>query len=141
MRWEDRFHAIVCIAMVAILIWVVALLFRGEKEQQYLTTYGRASWYSTASCQREGTSGIWTASGEKFKENEYTCAIRSREFGKIYIITNLDNGKQCVCWGNDYGPGKRATKRGVIVDLSKGAFRKISNLKEGVINVRVEVFE
>jgi rare lipoprotein A len=53
-----------------------------------------ASWYSTKSCQKEGTSGTLTASGEKFDENALTCAMRSRDFGKYYRITNLDNGNR-----------------------------------------------
>ncbi len=138
MTWEDRFKAGCSIAIVVVLTWGVVLLFRGEERE---TKYGKASWYSTASCKEEGTSGVWTASNERFYDDQMTCAIRSREFGKIYIVTNLDNDKQVAIWHNDYGPAKYVAKRGVIIDLSKGAFNKIADLDKGVIRVKVEEFK
>ena len=30
---------------------------------------GYATYYTVASCQREGTSGVWTANGERYQEN------------------------------------------------------------------------
>ena len=98
-----------------------------------------ASWYSSESCQREGTSGILTASGERFDENALTCAMRSRDFGRFYKITNLVNGKSVIVKHTDFGPNKKLWKKGRIVDLSKAAFEKISDLKTGVINVKVEI--
>lgn len=97
-----------------------------------------ASYYTYQSCIREGTSGVWTASGERFNENDLTCAMRSRNFGKYYKITNLENGKSVIVKHNDYGPNKKLWKQGRIVDLSKGAFQKISSLKKGIIRVKVE---
>jgi len=98
-----------------------------------------ASYYTYDSCVREGTSGVWTASGERFDENALTCAMRSRDFGKFYKVTNLDNGKSVIVRHNDFGPNKKLWKKGRIVDLSKGAFEKIADLKTGVINVKVEI--
>ena len=97
-----------------------------------------ASWYSSKSCQREGTSGIFTASGERFDENALTCAMRSRDFGGFYKVTNLANGKSVIVRHNDFGPNKKLWKKGRVVDLSKGAFSKIADLKTGIINVKVE---
>lgn len=97
-----------------------------------------ATWYSTASCQREGTSGVWTASRERFDENAMTCALPTREFGSIWRVTNLKNGKSVVVRQNDKGPGKGPQKRGVVIDLSKGAFAKIADLSDGKIMVKVE---
>jgi rare lipoprotein A len=97
-----------------------------------------ASWYSTKSCQKEGTSGALTASGKKFDENAPTCAMRSRDFGKYYRITNLDNGKSVVVCHTDFGPNKKLWDKGRKVDLSKGAFRQIADLRKGIINVKIE---
>lgn len=97
-----------------------------------------ASWYSFDSCRREGTSGYFTASGERFDENAMTCALRSRNWGGLYKVTNIDNGKSVVVRQNDFGPAKRLHAKGRIVDLSKGAFAKIADLKRGIINVKVE---
>jgi rare lipoprotein A len=97
-----------------------------------------ASYYTYKSCIREGTSGVWTASGERYDENDLTCAMRSREWGTRYKITNLDNQKSVIVRLNDFGPNKKLWKKGRKCDLSKGAFQKIANLKDGVIRVKIE---
>jgi rare lipoprotein A len=99
---------------------------------------GKASWYSEASCKREGTSGTHTASGERFSDNGLTCALRSRAWGRSYLVTNLDNGKTVIVRHNDFGPGKKATSRGVVIDLSPAAFEKIADKELGIITVMVE---
>ena len=102
---------------------------------------GSASWYSEESCKREGTSGVWTASGEKFFDDCDTCAMRSRDFGKYYRVTNIRNNKSVVVRHNDFGPNRTLYEQGRIVDLSKGAFRKIANLRDGVVEVKIEEVE
>lgn len=99
---------------------------------------GIASYYTAASCKREGTSGIWTASQERFDENALTCALPHRRFGGKYKVTNLDNGRSVVVRHNDLGPNKKLQKAGRIIDLSKGAFERIASTKKGLIRVRVE---
>ena len=99
---------------------------------------GLASWYSEESCKREGTSGVWTASGERFDEEGLTCALPSHHFGKKYKVTNIQNGRSVVVRHNDYGPSKWLVKKGRIIDLSKGAFRRLAPLHKGLLKVRVE---
>lgn len=100
---------------------------------------GNASYYNTASCQREGTSGIFTASGERFHDNRLTCAVRHRRFGSYYRVTNLANHKSVIVKHNDYGPNKHlATKHNRVIDLSEGAFKKIADTRKGIIKVSVE---
>ena len=99
---------------------------------------GFASWYSVESCRREGTSGVLTASGEMFFNECDTCAMRGRDFGRYYKVTNVSNGKLVVVRHNDFGPSKRLREAGRIVDLSKGAFARIADLDEGVIEVEIE---
>jgi len=97
-----------------------------------------ASYYTYQSCRKEGTSGVWTASGERFNENDLTCALRSRDFGGLYRVTNLKNGKSVVVRHNDYGPNKKLHAKGRIIDLSRGAFLRLAPLSDGVIPVKVE---
>lgn len=97
-----------------------------------------ASYYTYKSCVREGTSGVWTASGERFNENDLTCAMRRRDWGTKFKVTNLANGKSVIVRLNDFGPNKKLHDKGRTCDLSKGAFMKISSLKQGVIRVKVE---
>jgi rare lipoprotein A len=98
---------------------------------------GTASWYSEASCKREGTSGVWTSSGERFYDDGLTCAMRSREFGKYYEVCNMDNNKCVIVRHNDFGPNKKLSEQGRVVDLSKGAFSHIADLSKGLITVSV----
>lgn len=97
-----------------------------------------ASYYTVKSAQREGTSGVWTASGERYDENAMTCAMRTREWNQRWKVCNLNNGKCIEVRNNDYGPNKKLHDSGRIVDLSKGAFLKIADLDKGIINVSVE---
>jgi len=123
------------IRMMAVILF--AVFFYGCKPA-YSAQIQTASYYTYESCVREGTSGVWTASGERFNENDLTCALRSRDFGKSYKVTNLKNGKSIIVRHNDFGPNKKLHSSGRIIDLSKGAFQRIANLKEGVILVNVE---
>jgi rare lipoprotein A len=97
-----------------------------------------ASYYTYDSCVREGKSGVWTASGERYNENDLTCAMRRRDWGGTYKVTNVANGKSVIVRHNDYGPNKKLHDSGRITDLSKGAFEKIAYLRQGVITVTVE---
>ena len=119
---------------------------RGNSNSTYEKpmSYGKASWYSVESCKREGTwakYGGKTASGEPFKNNAMTCALPQRGFGKWYRVTNLMNGKEVVVRHNDYGPGRIPHSRGVIVDLSKGAFERIAPLYRGIIYISIQEVE
>lgn len=101
---------------------------------------GTASYYTVRSCKREGTSGVRTATGERYNENALTCATRDRSlFGKWIKVTNLENGKSISVRVNDFGPNKKLFKKGRIIDLSKGAFSKLASLKKGVIRVSLKI--
>ena len=108
----------------------------------YTTAFAdTASWYSVESCQREGTSGTLTASGEPFTNEGLTCAMRSRDFGKYYKVTNLENTELSVIVRHtDFGPNKKLHAQGRIIDLSKQAFFVLSNghLEKGLLQVKIE---
>jgi len=102
---------------------------------------GIATFYTVKSCQREGTSGVFTANGERYIEGNLTCALRRRDWGGMYRVTNLANGKSVIVRHNDYGPGKGPTKRGVVVDLTPAAFDALGGKRGqtwGEIRVSVE---
>lgn len=79
--------------------------------------------------------GRTTASGEKFDKNKFTCASNHYKMDTMLEVTNILNGKSVIVKVNDTGGFK-----GKKIDLSEGAFKKIANLKQGVIKVRVEQF-
>ena len=88
---------------------------------------GKASWYSVKI----------TATGEKFSDNDLTCAMRKTDFGKYYKVCNTANNKCVVVRHNNFGPSKYLYDQGRIIDLSRAAFLRIADLQEGIINVRV----
>lgn len=103
-------------------------------------TQGTASYYTSKSCKKEGTSGVWTAYGERYDERALTCATRDRAlFGRYIKVTNLENGKSVIVRVNDFGPNKKLFRKGRIIDLSKGAFVEIADTKKGVIKVKIEI--
>lgn len=106
---------------------------------------GKASYYTIASCQKEGTSGVFTANGERYDENQLTCAMqdkrcyRKKNKSVYFKVTNLDNNKYIIVRLNDRGPGKIPLKKGIIIDLTPKAFQELGGkLKNGLINVKVE---
>ena len=90
--------------------------------------FGVASWYS----RNDKNINEQTANGEKFNDNRHTCASWDYPFGTRLLVINSLNGKWVVCRVNDRGPAKYLGRK---VDLTKTAFRKIANLKKGLIFV------
>jgi rare lipoprotein A len=102
---------------------------------QIFAAEGFATYYTEESCKREGTSGVWTANGEKFDEKALTCAMRSREWGATFEVTNLENGKVILVRLNDFGPGVGPTARGVIIDLTPAGMKALG--AKGRVKVKV----
>ncbi|MFH1782839.1 MAG: septal ring lytic transglycosylase RlpA family protein [Candidatus Omnitrophota bacterium] len=96
---------------------------------------GNASWYS------ESDPGILrtTANMEVFDHEMLTCAMWDMPFNTLLKVTNVYNGRCVYVRVNDRGPAKRLVNRGRIIDLTKEAFSKLADLKEGLIQIRVEV--
>lgn len=89
---------------------------------------GKASWYGP------GFDGKRTASGERFDQNELTAAHRTLPLGAEVTVTNLDNGRQVVVAVNDRGPFTKDR----VLDVSKGAARRLGMLDDGTARVRIE---
>ena len=102
---------------------LIALLLSTPAVANYATWYGNQF------------HGRLTASGERFNQNAMTCASNKHKFGTQLKVTNTANGKSVVCRVNDRGK----LGRGVVVDLSKGAFAKIAPLSQGRVKVKVTV--
>lgn len=103
---------------------------------------GYMTYYTAESCQKEGTSGVFTASGELFDEEALTCALRSRGFGDEYVIYSPDTGRQVIVRHNDYGPGKGPASRGVIIDTTPAVWQALGlNVHMGKVEVCIQRVE
>lgn len=92
---------------------------------------GLASWYGNE------YHGRATASGEPFDQNAMTAAHKKYPFQTIVKVKNLKNGRTVDVRITDRGP----FVRGRIIDLSKGAARRIDMLNDGVVPVRIKVLK
>lgn len=81
--------------------------------------------------------GRKTASGETYRHSKMTAAHKSLAFGTRVEIVNVENDKSVIITVNDRGPLKPSR----AFDLSQGAFRKIANLNDGVVNVKYRIIK
>lgn len=114
------------IILFLIIINITSLSYANEK-------IGLASFYTVKS------SSSITANGEKYDENDLTCAIWDVPFNTLIKVTNLNNNKSVIVRTNDRGPNKRLKER--IIDLTPKAFSLIGNLKDGLIKVKIEILK
>ena len=100
------------------------------------STTGRVLQVGTASYYGTGFHGGRTANGERFNQNDLTCAHNGLPFGCKIRVTNLRNQKSVDVRVNDRGG---FAKHGRVVDLSKAAAGKIGMLGTGTAKVKIEV--
>jgi len=79
--------------------------------------------------------GRRTASGERYDKDARTAAHRTHPFGTHVRVTNQTNGRTVNVRINDRGP----FVRGRIIDLSHAAARELGMVRDGVVQVQVEV--
>lgn len=91
--------------------------------------FGKATWYGSK------VQGNNTASGETFDYNLFTAAHKYLPFGTIVEVINLSNSKSVNVKINDRGP----YGYGRVLDLSSSAFKEISSLGAGIINIQYKV--
>lgn len=89
---------------------------------------GIASYYSDC------FNGRRTASGEIFKQDEFTCASNHFELGTHLKVINTKNGKTTIVKVNDR-LGKGVNR---IVDLTRAAAEKLGIITLGLASVTVE---
>jgi peptidoglycan lytic transglycosylase len=104
---------------------VFVLLFSGHPT----TETGIASYY--------GKKGGQTASGERVDPNALTAAHKKLPFNSLVKVTNLKNKKSVIVRITDRGP----YIKGRIIDLTRGAFLKISSLNAGICKVKIKVIK
>ena len=90
---------------------------------------GIASYYA------DKHQNLKTASGERYRHDLKTAAHKNLPFGVNVKVTNLATNKSVVVKVNDRGP----FVKGRIIDLSKSAFKAISQPNQGLLKVRIEV--
>jgi rare lipoprotein A len=95
-----------------------------------LAETGIASYYGPE-------SGNVTANGERFRPDGISCAHRTLPFGTVVRVTDRATGRSVVCRINDRGP----YVRGRVIDLSRGAARRLGIIKRGVARVKVEILD
>ena len=98
-----------------------------SKARKYV--YGKATYYAGKFIGRK------TTNGEIFTSNDLTCAHMYYKFGTMLRVTNIKNGKSVIVRVNDRGG---FDKYGVAVDLSRAAFKRIANVKDGKVIVKIE---
>lgn len=107
------------------LITLCILLFSFSFSQQT----GKASYYGS---QHHGKK---TASGEIFYMDSLTCASNIHPLGSKLKVTNLENNRSVIVRVTDRGG---FSKMGRILDLSRGAFAKIADVRKGIVKILVE---
>ncbi|WP_421246808.1 septal ring lytic transglycosylase RlpA family protein [Aeromonas sanarellii] len=95
------------------------------------TQIGLASYYADRHHNKK------TASGEPYKHHANTAAHMTLPFGSRVKVTNMANGKSIVVRINDRG----RFSKGRVIDLSKAAFKTISNPRAGIIKVKLNVIQ
>jgi rare lipoprotein A len=82
-----------------------------------------------------GFHGKKTANGETFNQNDLTAAHRTLPFNTKIKVTLLSSGKSVVVRINDRGPFKKNR----ILDLSKGAAKKVGLIQSGTAKAKIVV--
>jgi rare lipoprotein A len=77
------------------------------------------------------------ASGERYDPEDMTAAHRTLPFGTLVRIINLRNNKAVTVRITNRGPFIRSR----IIDVSRGAARRLDMMKRGVAKVRIEVIQ
>jgi rare lipoprotein A len=126
--WAPAPGVVVAVADSAALAALVVPSDEIAEAEGVLVGSGRASYYG------EAFRGRRTASGERFDPDGLTAAHRTLPFGTRLRVTNERNDQSVVVRVTDRGPFHGAR----IIDLSKGAARRIGMVRSGTARVRIE---
>ena len=128
MQWQSSVVTLLATAVLALAPAPAAALQGGRTTQ-----VGLASYYGP------GFNGLPTASGETFDERKLVAASRTLPLGTVVRVTNLDNGRTVRLRIIDRGPYGKNHRKGCIIDVSKGAARRLHFIRDGIVHVRVLV--
>jgi rare lipoprotein A len=124
---------------VVLMALVCALIFlpsrTAEPSRTLRVQNGLASYYGP------GFHGHETASGRVFDQRAMVAAHRTLPLGTVVRVVNLENGRAVTLRVIDRGPYGRNYRKGTIIDVSKGAARRLQFIRDGLVRVRVEVVE
>jgi rare lipoprotein A len=115
------------VLIFAFAIITTAILATGGHRLSDVQT-GKASYYG-----RE-FEGRKTASGDIFRNSDFSCAHKKLSFGTILKVTNQKNQLSTIVKVNDRGPFVRTR----IIDLSETAARTIGIYQHGLATVKIE---
>ena len=136
---NQRLLRLLSILFLAILLGIgsTSTAFAGKRSgsSTLKVQEGKATYYGPKFHGRK------TASGRRFNQNDLVAAHPSLPFGTVAQITNLENGRTINVHVVDRGPAKRVQRRGVIIDLSTAAAKKLGFLKKGKAKVRINVLK
>lgn len=123
-------------ASVALIIALLRTAPTAESERTGpAVQLGLASWYGP------GFHGKETASGEIFDQREMVAAHRTLPLGSVIQVTNLENGRRLTVRVIDRGPYGRNYRKGTILDVSRGAARRLGFVRDGIVRVRIKVLK
>ncbi|WP_291862129.1 septal ring lytic transglycosylase RlpA family protein [Marinilabilia sp.] len=124
-----RFSVKVFLLIVLVVFALVISL--NKSEDTAFSEVGTASYYAWS------LDGNRTASGEIYRHDGLTAAHRTLPLGTWLKVENLTNKKTVIVKVNDRGPFVEDR----ILDLSRAAFTELSEMKEGLIKVRITEIE
>ena len=133
-RWRPGGLRLVVAALAA----VISFLSGSSAEPARTSTTSRVQ-HGLASYYGPGFHGRATASGRIFDQRQMVAAHRTLPLGTVVRVTNLENGRSVTLRVIDRGPYGRNVRKGAIIDVSKGAARRLRFLHDGLVFVRVEV--
>jgi rare lipoprotein A len=102
-----------------------------------LTPYNAPASSGLASYYGGAFHGRKTACGTRFDQHGLTAAHKTLPCGTKVRVTNLLNSKNVNVTITDRGP----FHKGRVIDLSKGAAKKIGMLSAGLASVKIEVLK
>lgn len=105
---------------------------KSESPRVTKTEHGKASWYEI-----KCNGGTHTASGIPLQDHAMTAAHKTLPMGTMVRVTNKRNGKSVVVKITDRGP----YIKGRVIDVTKGAAKKLDFIKGGIVHCKVEVLE
>jgi len=124
---KQTIHLLICTLIFAVLAAGCASTKKINKNGEKLIGRGIASWYGP------NFDGKYTANGERYDQYAMTAAHRTLPFDTYVRVVDEDNGRSCIVRINDRGP----YAKGRIIDLSKGAARKLRMIGPGTAHVRL----
>lgn len=95
-----------------------------------LSSFYEATYYGGA------FHGNYTKSGEVFDKHKMTCASNKFPLGAVIKVTNKENKRSVIVRVTDTGAMPNH-----VIDLSEGAFKKIGNLKQGRLKIKVNIIK